>query len=91
MCKYGQGNHLWFPNDVSSSFGVGVWKGIRKGWASFERHISFEMNGVSIKIWRVKWCENEELWRSFPSLFNLASDKDCLVSSVLPLEEGRVS
>lgn len=37
--KYGEGDHFWFPNDISSSFGVGVWKGIRKGWNSFERHI----------------------------------------------------
>lgn len=32
-----------------------------------------------------------ELRRSFPNLFNIASDKDCLVSSVLLLKEGRVS
>lgn len=27
----GIGDHKWFPNPINSSYGVGVWKGIRKG------------------------------------------------------------
>lgn len=91
VCKNGEGEHKWIPNVVTNSYGSGVWKGIRKGWDSFERHISFDIgNGAKVRFWKDKWCGELELWRLFPSLFNLAVDKDCLVSSVLQVEEGRV-
>lgn len=58
----------------------------------FERHISFEIgNGSSVRFWMDRWCDDVELWRSFPNRLNIATEKDCLVSSVLHLVEGRVS
>lgn len=89
VCKYGERKHKWFSNIVSESYGSGVWKGIRRGWELFERHISFDIgDGSKIRFWKDRWSGELELWRLFPSLFNLAVDKDCLVSSVLRVEEG---
>lgn len=41
MGKYGVSMRDWDPGEVSVSYGVGVWKGIRKGWDQFRRLISF--------------------------------------------------
>lgn len=96
------GGEWWFANMVrvstngalkiiTSGFGSGVWKGICKGWEPFERLISFDIgNGSKVKFWKDKWCGEVELWRLFPDLFNVAADKDCLVSLVLQVENGRV-
>lgn len=91
--KFGRGDHLWFPNAISSSYGVGVRKGICKGWRSFVRHISFEIRDDStVRFWSDRWCDDITLGRSFPNLFNIASEKECLVSSLCMLiEEDRVS
>ena len=35
-------------------------------------------NGRKVKFWRDKWCANEPLYVSFPSLFALASSKEAL-------------
>lgn len=82
--KYGQGNHLWFPKEVQSLLmGFGVWKGIRKRWELFKRFIRFDVgNGDSVRFWRDRWSGDVELWRVFPSLFNIAVNKEELISSV---------
>lgn len=90
--EYGKGDHEWFPNTISVPAGVWVWKGIRKGWISFVKNISFEIGeGTEVLFWKDNWCGNEELWRTFPGLFNIAGDKDCLVSSVLKVEDGKAT
>lgn len=89
MGKYGAGEHVWFPNDIISSFGVSVWKKFRKGWDSFERNIAFEIgNGSSIRFWKDRWCDVGELRRAFPMLFNFAGNKDDMVSLVLQVKDG---
>lgn len=45
--------------------------------------------GFEVLFWNDKWCSDEKLEGSFPSLFNIAMDKDCLVSSVLQIEGGQ--
>lgn len=91
ISKYGTGEHIWFPNSINSSYGVGVWKGIRKGRDSFGRDISFDIgDGSTVRFWNDIWCGEVELRRVFPNLFNLALDKDCLVSSVLQISEGGI-
>lgn len=89
--KYGIGDHKWFPNELRITAGVGVWKGIRKGWNSFGRHISFEVGtGSTVLFWKDKWCGDEELWRTFPNIFSIATDKDCMVNSVRKMDAGKV-
>jgi hypothetical protein len=37
----------WCSKEVSGSFGVGVWKHIRKGWEKFRNFVRFEVgNGT---------------------------------------------
>ena len=53
-----------------------------KGYKAFMgvvSRISFIVdNGRKVKFWRDKWCANEPLYVSFPSLFALASSKEAL-------------
>lgn len=51
VSKYDEGDLFWLPKDISTSYGVGVWKGIRKGWDVFQRHIEFEIgDGSSVRF-----------------------------------------
>lgn len=92
VSKYGEEDPFWLPKTISTSHGVGVWKGIRKGWDVFQRHIQFEIGeGSFVRFWKHKWCGDEELWKSFPNLFDLATNKDAMVSSILHLEGGNAT
>jgi hypothetical protein len=42
----------WCSNESASSYGVGVWKNIRRGWGSFSNHTTFDVgDGVNVKFW----------------------------------------
>lgn len=84
MSKFGEGIHRWFPKDIGSSYGVGVWKGIRKGWEPFKRCISFEVgSGEKVRFWKDAWCGDTKLRRVFPNLFNIEENQDVMDSSYL--------
>ena len=62
---------------TSDGYGVGLWKVIRKLWEVVNCRISFFVgNRRRVKFWKDKWCDNEPLSVSFPSLFTLASSKE---------------
>jgi hypothetical protein len=47
----------WCTKQVEGSFGVGVWKHIRRGWESFLKFIKFEVgDGSHIRFWHDFWC-----------------------------------
>lgn len=48
VSKYEEGNHFWFPKKIYTTYGVRVWKGVRKGWDSFARNLSFDIGNGSI-------------------------------------------
>lgn len=84
MGKYGEGDRQWAPSEVRTSYGFGVWKGIRKGWDQFRRYISFDIgNGETVRFWDDKWCGDIELRRALPGLYNIAINKEEKVSSVM--------
>lgn len=57
VCKYTEGEHKWFPNVITNPYGLGVWKGIRKGWEPFVNYISFGLgNGLKVRFWKDNWC-----------------------------------
>lgn len=88
-CKYGRGVHAWFPNEVHTSHGVGVWKSIMKGWVLAKRHAAFDIgNGATVRFWEDKWCGDTTLRRAFPSLYNIATNKNIMVSFVLQINDG---
>jgi hypothetical protein len=60
----------WCSKEVAGSFGVGVWKHIRRGWEKFRNFVRFEVgNGSHISFWHDWWCGDRPLKQCFPALF----------------------
>ena len=67
----------WRSGMVRDSYGVGVWKEIRKQWELFNSMISFVVgNGCRMKFWKDRWCSDEPLCETFLSLFALSDSKE---------------
>jgi hypothetical protein len=74
---------------VSGSFGVGVWKHIRRGWENFRNFVRFEVgNGSNISFWHDWWCGDRSLKQCFPALFSIVRNKDAMVGDNLAVHNG---
>ncbi|RVX03513.1 hypothetical protein CK203_027825 [Vitis vinifera] len=70
--------------EVRGSYGVGLWKAIRLLWEIVSSRTLFVVgNGRRVKFWRDRWCGDEPLCVSFPSLFTLASSKEAWVANLI--------
>jgi hypothetical protein len=82
--KYGSLRGGWCSLEPTGSFGVGVWKNIKKGWVSFYHYTRFVMgDGSKISFWHNLWCGDTVLKVAFPALFNIAHLKDAVVADNL--------
>jgi len=45
--KYGSVRSGWCSKEIGGSFGVGVWKCIRRGWDAFAAHVRYEVGDGS--------------------------------------------
>lgn len=62
---------------------VWLWKEIRKEGSLWGNNIVFSMdNGRRVRFWKDKWCADEALCDSFPSLYALAVSKEEWVAEV---------
>lgn len=74
----------WCFQVVNGPTGVGVWKHIIQGWEIFARNIEFLLgDGSRVKFWSDRWCGNIALMNLFPSVFQLAREKEVLVAESL--------
>ena len=72
-----------FRNRMSSWYGTGLWKDIRKEWLTFSQNsISSLGNGRRLGFWKDPWCNETVLCNEFPTLFNLVVHKDARVVDV---------
>ncbi|RVW14081.1 hypothetical protein CK203_089304 [Vitis vinifera] len=61
----------------------GLWKAIRKEWNYLSGRLAYQVgNGQRVRFWMDKWCGDEPLCKSFPSLFTLSSFKEAWVLDV---------
>ena len=59
---------------------MGFWKEIRKEGSLMLKNITFSVgDGRRVRFWKNKWCGNNTLHDSFPSLFALVVSKDAWV------------
>ena len=78
--KYGDLEGGWCSKEARGGYSVGLWKTERKLWDLVNCKLSFLVGNVKmIKFWKDKWCRNEPLNVSFPSLFVLSNSKDAWV------------
>ena len=62
---------------------MGLWKTIRKKWIYLSGRLAYQVgNGQRVRFWMDKWCGDEPLCESFPSLFSISLSKEAWVSDV---------
>ena len=75
--KYGEEEGGWKSCVVRGSFGVGLWKSIRRVWDVIgDNMVYYVGNGRRVRFWKDKWCRDDTLCTSFPSLFVISLTKE---------------
>ena len=81
--KYGKEEGGWRSRVVRDNFGVGLWKAIRRGWDVLGDNLVYSVgNSRRVSFWKDKWCGDDPLCTSFPSLFAISLDKEAWVADV---------
>ena len=62
---------------------MGHWKAIGNGWMEFSKRVAFKVgDGRRVRFWKDRWCGDEALSISFPSLYALSTSKEAWVAEV---------
>jgi hypothetical protein len=70
---YGSVRGGWSSLLVTGSYGVSVWKFIRRGWDNVAKYLRFEVSeGSHIRFWHDLWCGNMPLKLCYPALYTIA-------------------
>ena len=70
--KFGEEEGGWTTREVRESYGMGLWKDIRKGWEEFFLKTSIRIgNGRRTRFWWDIWVGDSKLKDLFPLLFKL--------------------
>jgi hypothetical protein len=89
--KYEEQDGGWCSKEVSGTFGIGLWKHIRRGWDMFARNVRFEVGlGSKILFWHDTWCGNQPLKHAYPSLYRIARYKEAWVKDNFGWRNGVV-
>jgi len=81
----------WCFKEVGGSFGVGVWKGIRRGWDAFATHVRYAVgDGSKVLFWHDVWCGELPLKTLFLELFLVACGNDAWVEENMQRQNGTI-
>ncbi|XP_062156716.1 uncharacterized protein LOC133864405 [Alnus glutinosa] len=70
---YGSVRGGWSSLLVTGSYGVSVWKFIRRGWDNVAKYLRFEVSeGSHIRFWHDLWCGNRPLKLCYPASYSIA-------------------
>jgi hypothetical protein len=87
--KYGSVRGGWSSLSVTGSYGVSVWKFIRRGWDNVAKYLRFEVGeGSHIRFWHDLWCGNRHLKLCYPALYFIARFPDAWVVDNLSVVGG---
>ncbi|KAG7990850.1 hypothetical protein I3843_02G045100 [Carya illinoinensis] len=82
--KYGNLWGGWCTREGNGSYGVGMWKQIRRGWRMFANNTKLLVGeGTRISFWRDIWCGEEALKDTFPCVYLVACDQEASVADLL--------
>ena len=88
-CKFGESIGGWHTRDLRGGYRTSLWKEIRKEWFVFFQNAAFVLgDGRRINFWSDVWCGGEALRDRFPTLFNLATNKEAKVADIWDIREG---
>jgi hypothetical protein len=89
--KFGTLKGGWCSIEVSGSYGVGVWKYIRKGWEKFCNYVRFVVgDGSHISFWHDWWCGERSLKHCYPVLYSIVRNKATMVVDNLAVQNGNI-
>ena len=75
--KYGEEEGGWSSRFPRESYGVGLWKSLRRWSVLVSNHLSFEVgDGKRTKFWKDSWCGDTSLIDVYSSLFTIACAKN---------------
>ena len=81
----------WCTKEDQEAYGVGAWKGIRRGWNRFHTSLSFSRgNGERVKFWHDPWCGDSPLKGAFSDLFSITASKDAAVADLMLVRNGKI-
>ena len=87
--KYGEEEVGLRSCEVREKYRLGLWKAIRKEWDILGNNMAYSVgNGRSVRFWKDRWCGNNPLCISFPSLFVIASSKEAYGGCLEPFRKG---
>ena len=87
-CKFGESIGGWHTRDLRGGYGTSLWKEIRKEWNVFYQNAAFVLgDGKRINF----WSGGEALSNRFPTLFNLATNKEAKIADIWDIREGEGS
>ena len=87
--KFGESLDGWHTRDLRGGYGTSLWKEIRKEWSSFFQNAVLSLgDGRRINFWKDVWCGEEALCSKYPSLFNLALNKEAKIADIWDRDSG---
>jgi hypothetical protein len=87
--KYGSMWGGWCSDIVRGSYGVTLWKNIRKDWPSFSKALSFEVgDGAKVHFWHDRWCGALCLKEAFPEFFSISRNQATSMADILSFRHG---
>ncbi|WKA06598.1 hypothetical protein VitviT2T_024493 [Vitis vinifera] len=89
--KFGEGEGGWTTREVRESYGMSLWKDIRKGWEEFFLRTSICIgNGRRTRFWWDYWVGDSKLKELFPLLFRIATHNSAIVADLWGTQGGGV-
>ena len=87
--KYDTMRGGWCSKEVGGSYGVGVWKCIRRGRDKFKLHVRFEVgDGSRVLFWRDVLCGELPLKILFPALLSIECAKEAWMEENMDIAHG---
>ncbi|XP_042965576.1 uncharacterized protein LOC122299388 [Carya illinoinensis] len=81
--KYGSECGGWCSKEGRGTYGVGLWKYIRKGWESFSCNTRLCLgDGSRISFWMDRWVGDLVLKDAYPTIFAIAREKAAVVADL---------
>ena len=89
--KYREEKYGWQSCEVRGSFGVGLWKAIKRDWDVIGSNMVYSVgNGRRVRFWKDRWCGDFPLYTSFPFLFSISLSMKAWVEDVSNHSKGGV-